>query len=185
MFVLSVSVWVSAFFSVCMLIILCHQPFLYLVGQSVSSQKKKFIPSPPPPLIHLLHRQQALHVTTRQPPPQNLLLWTQTCEKNTCLINNPPKTNSPTAHWANSSYQPQIRLCLCGSLPICTKTPLSDSSIQYTHTHIYFLGGVGVLYVLILIDPYQFQLFSFFYTKRLQSKWSRNEVCRHLPLPPF
>lgn len=145
MFVLSVSVWVSAFFSVCMLIILCHQPFLYLFGQSVSCTKKQKISFPP---IRLLWSTSCIDSRPfvsllDNTPPQNLLLLTQTCEKkNTCLINNPPKTNSPTAHWANSSYQPQIRLCLCGSLPICTKTPLSDSSIQYTHTHT-FIFWVG------------------------------------------
>lgn len=61
------------------------------------------------------------------PPLINTGSWKK--QKKTRLINNPPKANSPTTRWANSSYQPQIRLCLFGSLTRCIKTPLSDSTM--------------------------------------------------------
>ncbi len=105
-----------------------------------SPQKTKSSPAPQPPLIQTPASTAgpSCHHSTPLPP---LLLLTQSRGKKTSLINNPPKGNSPTAHWANSSYQPQIRLCLWGSLPICTKTPQSDSTIQLTHIHTHFFDG--------------------------------------------
>lgn len=102
----------------------------------------------------------------------SLFLLPQTRRRTTRLINNPPKANSPTAHWANSSYQLQIRLCLCGSSPIRTKTPPSNLN---THIHTHLFLGRGLLYVLILIDQYQFQcFFPLSYTttsKQMEWKW--------------
>lgn len=135
MLILSVSVWVSAFFSVCMLIILCHQPFLYLFGQSVSSV----------PPLRLLHRQAgpSCHDSTLLQPMISFYerRENKTKKKKTHAKQIILQRQTPTAHWANSSYQPKIRLCKSAQKHHCQTLPYN--------THTGWSGGVP-----ILIDSY-------------------------------